>query len=306
MSGRDEIRAQVRDMEHPHSAATAPALSLKLGLIGDNIAESKSPLLHRLAGEMDGLTVSYDRLVPRDLHAKFDQVFAQCARSGYRGVNVTYPYKEHAAAMVSIDDRLMYAIGAVNTITFEKDGAHGYNTDYSGFIAAYRRTQGQRPAGRVCLVGAGGVGRAIAFALLELGLDSLWIVDIDRRKADALAAHLQAAAPDLDVNVSETVGVVDLSLDGFVNCTPVGMVGISGTPIPRKHLRDAQWAFDAVYTPVETQFLRDAQSEGLAVITGYELFVYQGVDAWRIFSGREVDVDRLRRRLADASPHTGR
>lgn len=246
MSRRDEIRAPARQKESPASTKADSVLSLKLGLIGDNIAESISPLLHRLAGEMDGLDVSYDRLVPRDLGASFDQVFAACARNGYRGVNVTYPYKEYAATVVSIDDRLVRAIGAVNTITFERGGAKGYNTDYSGFLAAYRRTRGRHPAGRVCLVGAGGAGRAIAFALLDLGIRFLWIVDIDPGKADDLAASLRAEAPDLDVNSSATVETIIWSLDGFVNCTPVGMVGISGTPISREHLRNAQWAFDAV------------------------------------------------------------
>src|SRR5690606_25854699 len=135
------------------------AASLKLGLIGDNIAASKAPLLHSIAGRLSRLVVSYERLVPRDLGTDFDGTFDGCAASGYRGVNVTYPYKEQAARRVRIDDHLIRAMGAVNTVIFEPGGPVGFNTDYSGFIAAYRQARGESPAGRVCMVGAGGVRR---------------------------------------------------------------------------------------------------------------------------------------------------
>jgi hypothetical protein len=65
--------------------------SLKLGLIGDNIARSRSPLLHRLAGRQNGMAVQYDRLIPKDMGEDFDTVFGMCVARGYRGINVTYP-----------------------------------------------------------------------------------------------------------------------------------------------------------------------------------------------------------------------
>ena len=86
---------------------------------------------------------------------------------------------------------------------------------------------------------------------------------------------------------------------GVVNCTPVGMVGYEGTPLARQSLSRASWIFDAVYTPVDTQFLQDATDEGLQVISGYELFFGQGVDAWRIFTGLPLDEARMRRELAE-------
>lgn len=283
----------------PAAKPDGPA-DLKLGLIGDNIAQSRAPLLHGMAGKIAGLTVSYERLVPRELGSGFDDVFADCAASGYRGINITYPYKEQAARRVDIEDPLVRAMGAVNTVVFELPGASGFNTDYSGFIAAYRSVRGSRPAGRVCMIGAGGVGKAIAFALLKLGLEALWIIDLDRAKAADLASRLQAASPGLSVSLAESTEAVTATVDGLVNCTPVGMVGHDGTPLPRKRMRGSQWAFDAVYTPLETQFLADAAAEGLTVISGYELFFHQGVDAWQIFAGRPVDAGQLRRLLTEA------
>ena len=281
--------------------ATAQARpGLKLGLIGDNIGQSKAPLLHVTAGRLAGLAATYDRLVPRELGAGFDEIFAQCAARGYGGINVTYPYKEDAAPKVEIADPTVRAIGAVNTVLFGPAGPKGFNTDYSGFIAAYRDARGDRPAGRVCMIGAGGVGKAIAFALLKLGLESLRIVDVNVAKAEALAVSLHAVSPATVIEVAGEAAGIAGTADGLINCTPVGMVGYEGTPLPREQMKGAQWAFDAVYTPIVTQFLSDAAAEGLATISGFELFFHQGVDAWQIFSGHPVNPVQLRSLLMEA------
>ena len=99
----------------------------------------------------------------------------------------------------------MAALGAVNTVVFGEAGPEGYNTDWSGFMAGYRNAFGERPPGRVCLIGAGGVGKAVAFGLIELGLEELALVERDLPKAEALAAALTAAAPGLAVAVTGDV-----------------------------------------------------------------------------------------------------
>lgn len=270
--------------------------AIRLGLIGDNIAQSQSPKLHRLAGRLVDRVVTYDRLVPRELGLDFDGVFAACAASSYRGVNVTYPYKEHVAAKVRIDDPLVRAMGAVNTVVFEPDGPRGFNTDHSGFMAAYRAARGNQPPGPTMMIGAGGVGRAVAFGLIALGLRRIIIIDRDLERAEMLCAALHKAEPDLEASTGRDVdaSVLAPGAEGIINCTPVGMTGMEGTPLPRAAMAGAAWAFDAVYTPVETRFLADAAGEGLATISGYELFFAQGVDAWSIFTGLPLDADRLR------------
>ena len=270
------------------------APDLKLGLIGDNIARSRAPLLHRLAGRQNDMVVQYDRLIPKEIGAGFDTVFAKCADEGYRGINITYPYKERAAAKVAVGDPLVRAIGAVNTVLFEPGGPTGRNTDYTGFITAYRGVRGDVAPGTVCLIGTGGVGRALAFALVALRAAELRLVDRDITKAEALAADLRALpdAPRIVVHGDAIAAARDAT--GILNGTPVGMVGYDGTPLPASAMSGAAWAFDAVYTPVETQFLQDADAAGLVVMSGYELFFYQGVHAWGHFSGKPLDEARLR------------
>ena len=272
---------------------------IHLGLIGDNIANSQSPRLHRLAGAQTGRRVIYDQLVPAERGQPFDALFEWVRDNGYRGVNVTYPYKERAAGMVTVDDPLVRGIGAVNTVVFDAGGPHGFNTDYSGFIAAYRRVRGGAAPGPVLMIGAGGVGKAVAFGLVALGLTELRIADRDLPKAKALAAALSVASPGLVTHTGTDAAALAAGVSGIINCTPVGMVGYDGTPLPSAHLAGAEWVFDAVYTPVDTQFLQDAAAADLQVISGYELFFGQGVDAWAIFTGLPLDEARMRRELAE-------
>ena len=270
---------------------------IRLGLIGDNIAASQMPRLQELAGDQFGRPVRYARLIPREAGLDFDALFDRCRAEGMRGVNVTYPYKERAAARVTAADAGTKALGAVNTVLFEPDGPCGHNTDYSGFTEAYRAARGTSAPGTVCLIGTGGVGRAIAFALLALGGGPLRLADREAAKAEALAAELRAAGGRATVHPSAEAAAEGAA--GLVNCTPVGMAGYEGTPLEAGAMRGAAWAFDAVYTPARTTFLRDAGRAGLGVISGWELFFWQGVHAAALYHGRAPDADALRAALRE-------
>lgn len=270
-----------------------------LGLIGDNIAESRAPLLHKLAGGLVGLDIRYDLLIPATLGQDFNAVFAAAARER-QGLNITLPYKERVVAKLQIDDPLVRAIGAVNTVIFKDDAAFGFNTDYSGFKAAFQNAMGAAPPGPVCVIGAGGVGKAIAFALAVLGARDIRLLEVDQQKAEALASVLRTAQPGLNVTTSNAPVNCIPGAEGLLNCTPLGMGGYGGTPLGPEWMQDAEWAFDAVYTPRNTTFLGDAAANGLKTLSGYELFFYQGIDAFRHFTGQHVDEAELRKALMDA------
>ncbi len=273
--------------------------TIRLGLIGDNIAASRSPALHRLAGRMCGLDVHYDLLVPRELKLDFDAVFDRARSEGYRGLNITYPYKERVLGRIRIDDPTTRSIAACNTLVFEWADAIGTNTDYIGFLGAYRAGFGPSAPGRVALAGCGGVGKAIGFALAELGAEALHLFDAAASKADELARALALAYPTLAVEVANTMAQACTGADGLVNCTPLGMVGHPGNAFAGTAIGGATWAFDAIYTPMDTPFLLAARAAGLSTLSGYELLLHQGVACFRIFTGCEVGVVELRRGLAE-------
>jgi shikimate dehydrogenase len=271
---------------------------IRLGLIGDKIARSRSPDLHRLAGELCGLNIRYDRLIPPDRGETFDEVFSFCSRSGYRGINVTYPYKEMVVRHLAPLEESLRRLGACNTVVFQDDGPTGSNTDFTGFAAAFRnRFPGSTP-GVVAMAGAGGVGKAIAFALAELGATELRLCDPDVDKASALAAALGSVAQSMGIVIAPDMAAAAEGADGVINATPLGMDGVGGNAVPSHALVRQDWAFDAVYTPEVTPFLAECRAKDIAILSGFELFLFQGIDAFRIFTGEHVDPDDLRFRLA--------
>ena len=269
----------------------------RLGLIGASIGRSQAPWLHKKAGQLCGLQIHYklfdlNELSDKDLKTLLDRLIAQ----GFHGVNITHPVKEQVTRFVDIPDEAMRRIGAVNTLCFADRTA--YNTDYSGFIKAFQKKFGTVTPGKVLMLGAGGVGKAIAFALLHLDVNTeLSIVDTNLQKSSHLANELKSAG--LRANAYETNLIAELSkVDGLINCTPLGMYQYPGCALP-KHLFGGQsWAFDAVYTPLKTEFLQCAQKANLETLSGYELFFYQGRDAFELFTGHQVDEAALRKALA--------
>ena len=170
-------------------------------------------------------------------------------------------------------------------------------------MAAWRAKLGDEAPGTVCLLGAGGAGRAIGFALAALGAESIRVVDVDRRRADGVVASLRPAFPALEASAHGSGGheAAVAGARGIVNCTPVGMSGHEGIPIPDRLMNGAAWAFDAVYTPVHTRFLAAASAAGLETISGFELFFHQGVDGLEIHFGEGVDRARLREDMREPS-----
>ena len=270
---------------------------IKLGLIGDNIAASSSPVLHETAARRAMVDLSYKRLVPADEGLPFDQLFQRCIDTCYRGLNITYPYKEKAMTYVTQCDPIIREIGAVNTVCFEGDQVAGYNTDYTGFMAGYQTAFKSEPTGKTALIGCGGVGRAMAFALLTFKAPSIHLFDRDVTKAEALKADLERNTDATEIIVFDTPEEAAKDCEGILNATPVGMVGYDGCPVDLTAAPRARWVFDAVYTPLATEFLKQAKSLGLSIMTGWELFFWQGAQAFSIFTGAALNRTHLRDEL---------
>ena len=268
---------------------------IRLGLIGDNIAASRAPDLHHAAARLCGIDVEYERLVPRDLGLDFEDIVARAKADGRRGLNITHPYKERVLPLVKVDDIDVRAIGACNTVLFGQP-AVGLNTDYTGYIDAFKERFGAMSPGAIAMAGSGGAGKAIAFALAKLGATSLVLFDVDPRKSHALAEAIQDR---LAVKVASSIEEACEGANGLVNCTPLGMVGYGGNAFDRIRIKGRAWICDAVYTPVETEFLKQGRSAGVEILSGYELFLYQGIHAFRLFTGHRVDAGELRRALAE-------
>ncbi|GAC1620731.1 MAG: shikimate dehydrogenase [Bradyrhizobium sp.] len=203
-------------------------------------------------------------------------------RLGFAGVNVTFPYKEAVVDLLDELSPVAATVGAVNTVVVRDHRLVGHNTDTTGFARAASHLVEGIGKGAVALIGAGGVGRAIAFALANLGVAEIRIFDADRTRAEKLAPLLRPHGEGVVVNAVEDAvrGAV-----GVVNATPVGMLPSRGTPVPEALLHDGLWVADAVYFPLLTPLLMAAKARGARIMTGRELAIYQAADAFELFTG---------------------
>ena len=275
-----------------------------VGLIGGGIQASRTPAMQEREGAEQGLRLIYKlidldvlRLGPETL----GELLTAAERMGFSGLNITYPCKQ---AVVPLLDELSpdaRALGAVNTVLFQDGRRIGHNTDCSGFAESFRRGLPDMRRDRVVQLGAGGAGAAVAHALLAEGVGRLAISDTDTPRAEALAADLAAR-----FGTGRAVALGDLAAevaaaDGLVNCTPVGMAKLPGTPLPVALLRPAIWVAEIVYFPLETELLRAARAIGCRTLDGGGMAVFQAVGAFRLFTGLEPDAARMQRHFAAMS-----
>lgn len=237
-----------------------------VGLIGANIMRSLSPALHEDAFAAAGIHGYYhlmdlDRLPGRDLQG----LLAGVKAAAFDGINVTFPCKQSIIPLLDEMSIEAQQIGAVNTVTISANGrTTGYNTDRSGFRRSFEEGLGRASVeGKAAVVvGAGGAGRAVAFALMDLGAAPVHVHDTDTSRATSLVADLMlyygASRASLALSVTEGISAAV----GVVNATPMGMTGFPGNPVPVGELRADHWVADVIYTPIETQLIRSARAKG--------------------------------------------
>jgi shikimate dehydrogenase len=275
-----------------------------IGLLGANIMKSLAPALHIDAFAAAGITGHYhlmdvDVLAGRTLKSLLEAV----KTAGFIGVNVTFPFKQAVMPMLDALSPEAKQIGAVNTVVIGKTGdTTGHNTDRSGFRLSFEDGLGRAAAeGKsAVLVGAGGAGSAVAFALMDLGLKTLIVHDQDKARASALAAdvvtHFGAGRCRLADRLADEIAAAD----GVANATPIGMAGFPGNPVPVEALRSGHWVADVIYSPMRTGLIDAAAAKGARTLTGGGMCVYQAVDAFRLFTGIDPDVARMHRTFAAA------
>jgi shikimate dehydrogenase len=307
---RNRNKQQIADMvlayltsEEGASAASPPDVTMPAqiaeqphvltGLIGAPIRHSASPAMHEAAAAAAGLRGHYQLIeVAGADREKLRGLLDGVRQMGFAGVNVTYPYKETVVELLDELAPEAQAMGAVNTMVVRDGRLIGHNTDTTGFAHAAAPLVAASGHGAVALVGAGGVGKAIAFALVRLGVSELRIVDADRAKAETLAALLRNHP---GVSVADTVEAALRGAVGLVNGTPVGMLPNRDSPVPAALLHDGLWVADAIYSPLWTPLLTAAKARGVRVMTGRELAIHQAADGFKLFTGREASVEAMAR-----------
>lgn len=279
-------------------------MSHLIGLVGAGIGPSLSPALHEREADELGLRYLY-RLLDLDalrLPANAVGALLEAVRlAGYDGLNLTHPCKQLVLAHLDELSPEAAAIGAVNTVVLRDGRAVGHNTDWSGFARGLGRGLPDAALDRVVLLGAGGAGAAVAHALLTLGAGQVHVLDLDQRRAAALASALTdrfgrcRAVPGPADRLAERLR----GADGLVHATPTGMAAHPGLPVPPDLLRPGLWVADLVYRPLTTALVSAARARGCRVLDGGGMAVFQAVDAFALFTGVQPDADRMLRHFTE-------
>jgi shikimate dehydrogenase len=257
------------------------------GLIGNPVGHSLSPPLHETGYETLGIDARYVTFEPpADAGAR---AVESAATLGVAGLNVTIPFKQ--AVVDAVDpDELAGRIGAVNTVDFSTSPPTGHNTDATGLVRALAH-HGIRREGQAVVVGAGGAGRAAAFALADEGM-AVAVANRTVTTAEGLATDVTAAGGRAQAHPLNALDVLVPDADLLVNATSVGMEE-DRSPVPADALHADLAVLDAVYTPIETRLLRDAAAAGATTVDGAWMLLYQGVEAFERWTGRDAPVERM-------------
>ncbi|GII54375.1 shikimate dehydrogenase (NADP(+)) [Planotetraspora thailandica] len=274
--------------------------SFLAGLIGAGIGASLSPPLHEREGEENGLRIVY-RLIDID-DIKLDvsrtaTLLTEALHMGYSGLNITHPCKQVVFDHLDELSPEAATIGAVNTVVFNGTWSVGHNTDWIGFSRALDRGV---PGGRVrdvVLVGAGGAGSAVAYALLRRGVHHLTVVDVARTPAEALVSRMADHFGGSRVSIAHPDELESrlARADGVINATPIGMLAHPGLPFPSQLLTARHWVADLIYAPFETELLHHARGIGCRALGGGGMLVFQAAEAFRLFTGTQPDAERMLR-----------
>jgi shikimate dehydrogenase len=264
-----------------------------MGILGDPVSQSLSPLIHNAAFAAANVNAVYlpfqahnvTEFTRRMVHPKTREIVWHL-----RGLSVTIPHKSAVMPLLDWIDETAKEIGAVNTILVRGDQLLGYNTDALGLIGPLIDRIGAIRDARCAVIGAGGAARAALWALTNEG----GMVELFARNLDRAAI----TAKDFEVPCRQLSGADFAGFDMVINATPLGMSGAyqEMTPATTAQLHGVRLAYDLVYNPIETVFLREARAAGCDTLTGIEMLIAQGAEQFRLWTGQSPDANVMRAR----------
>ena len=271
-------------------------------LLGNPLGHTVSPPMHNLAFERLAMDCCYFpvEVSSEDLGA----VFKGLSKMNVGGLNVTIPHKINIMEFLDELDPLAATIGAVNTIRITNGKSKGFNTDGEGFIQSLEEESGTTVKGkRFFIIGCGGAARAISMTLAFRGAEKIYLCNRTAEKAERLVTEInQKIRPCAEVVINDQIHqktALD-QCDVLVNSTSIGMhPNIDIMPIDETLLRKELIVADIVYNPRETKLLRIAKAKGCPIVPGIGMLVYQGVEAFTLWTGVQPPVEEMREKVQE-------
>jgi shikimate dehydrogenase len=269
------------------------------GLLGNPVDHSLSPTIHNAAFRQLRLNFVYLAFPVQDLEGA---VRGLRALGHIRGLSVTIPHKVTILPLLDSVETTAKHIGSVNTIVKDRGLLVGSNTDASGALQALRQGGVETTGQRVVILGSGGAARAIAFALgVEGKIEHLTLLGVDDQERTTLAKDLKAKTSILLHDNSLTPETLQSALAQaqlLIHCTPIGMhPKVDESCVPKHLLHRDLTVMDIVYNPLNTRLLQDAQAAGCRTIQGINMFLYQAVGQFELWTGKSAPIEVMRKVL---------
>jgi shikimate dehydrogenase len=287
----------------PRKTSRIPDARTRLyGVAGFPLAHTLSPLIHNSLFRHYRLNALY--LVFEREPERFDADFIGALKAmRVRGFNVTLPHKTRVMDFLDRVDPLARKIGAVNTVVNRDGKLHGYNTDDHGFhkavLEAFRGFRFKDSS--ILVLGAGGAAFGVAFTCLRNGCSRLVIANRTPSRAESLKRnlrkHFRTAAISLVALRKDCLSRLAEKPDLVVNATSYGLKGEKESLVGLKDCPEKTAVIDLIYNPPETAFLREARRRGLRTANGLSMLLFQGFEAFRIWTGITPDYARQKKRI---------
>lgn len=295
-AGRETAPGQVsaQDLIEVYRAKELNEQTEIYGIIGGNTSYSMSPYMHNAAFKFHKLNAVFVPLQVKNLDGFIRRMVKPETREielNFKGFAVTIPHKQSVIKHLDCLDETAEKIGAVNTVKIEDGKLYGYNTDAQGFIEPLKTAYGDLKNAKVAVLGAGGAARACVYALKKEGAEAT-IFARDLKKTEALANEFEVGLEKLSTQHSALS-----AFEVVVNATPLGTKGSfeNETPATAEQIKNIHLAYDLVYNPFETRFLREAKSAHVPTIGGLAMLIAQAMKQQKIWTGLDAPMKQMSR-----------
>ncbi|MBN1258462.1 shikimate dehydrogenase [Candidatus Peregrinibacteria bacterium] len=266
------------------------------GIVGHPVAQSLSPAINNAAFRAAGIGAEYKffDIDPRDIEGLANFCY-ETDLNHIAGFTVTMPYKQAVMTYMDHYDPLARMVGSVNTVLNEKSKLIGYNTDARGALEALREKTTAVEGKKTLVLGAGGAGMAILYALREAGAN-LYVCDKTKEQTEKAAK---------DLNIKPFVNAHEAAKAGFeiiVNATPVGMIGPreNETLLKAEEIPPGCIVMDIVNAPLETKLIREAKKAGAVTITGERMLLFLSAAQFEIWTKKEAPLEAMEKAMYEA------
>lgn len=265
------------------------------GIIGYPLHHTLSPLMHNSVFKKYKMNWEYGvyETKPEDV-GKF---MKKMRSDGMRGVNVTVPHKHLAMKYLDKIDKAAKTVGAVNTVINKKGKLTGYNTDYLGFAQTLKDNNVKLKNRTVVMFGSGGAAHAVAYEINSQKPKEFHIVNIDIPMAERLSEKIKLKNYKIwMLKPSRALDEIIARADFIINTTSVGLDKKS-MPYKIAKIKKGTPVYDIIYNPAVTPFLKRAKKLGGKIINGIDMLIYQGMEAFKIWTGKKSDYRLIKSKL---------